>query len=204
MIPLSCGSVLVSPILNLSLTALSVARARTHALCLSPAHICPHSLWVPVTAFLVSSVAHPRNKRNFQPLLPTLLQGMFCPRSVSLDYVEHRGGPKPSLTPHLSLGLSCRCRPARIVPSITHGLILAPWASSREREPAHLPGQELQPPAWPPPWSSAQLSAGPGHPSSGHCLVCFPGPRGRDGKERGRQLGKGKREEGEGPPSLIS
>ncbi|XDB54747.1 hypothetical protein AB1E18_008216 [Capra hircus] len=37
-------------------------------------------------------------------------------------------------------------RPARMVPSITHGLILAPLASSREREPAHLPGRELQPP----------------------------------------------------------
>ncbi|OBS73133.1 hypothetical protein A6R68_12335 [Neotoma lepida] len=97
-------------------------------------------------------------------------------------------------------------RPARMVPSITHGLILAPPASSRRKKGASSPPRaRASAPTWPPPWSSAQLSACPGHPSSGHCLVCFSGPRreGR-GERKGRQLGKGKREEGEGPPSLIS
>lgn len=97
--------------------------------------------------------------------------------------------PSP-LTP--LTGLSCLYRPARMVPSITHGLILSVLASSRESEPANLPGESSSPPrgrlpgALPVCW----------HPSSGHCLVCFPGPKekGREGKreaagegERGRK-----------------
>lgn len=83
-IPLSRGSVWSAPFC-LCHPGPYVSPLCTHALCLSPAHICPHSLWVPVMGFLVFSVVHPKSKRNVQPLLPTLLQGMFCPRSVSLD-----------------------------------------------------------------------------------------------------------------------
>ena len=200
-IPLSRGSVLVCSILNLSHRC--VALAHTHALCLSPAHICPHSLWVPVIGFLFFSVVHPKSKRNVQPLLPTLLQGMFCPRSVSLDLVEHQAGPKPSPTHRLSLWLSCVYRPARMVPSITHGLILAPLASSREREPAHLPGRELQPPTVA---ASLELCPAVNRPWASwlwasSCML--PSPWGR-GRKEGGCWGRGKRAEGEGPPSLIS
>ena len=55
-------------------------------------------------------------------------------------------------------------------------------------------GESSSPPLWPPPWSSAQLSTGLGHPGSGHHLVCFPAPGGGEGKreaagegERGRK-----------------
>ena len=161
---------------------------------LSPAHICPHSLWVPVIGFLVFSVVHPKSMRNAQPLLPTLLQGTFCPRSVSRDLVEHQAGPEPPPTHSLSLWLSCLYRPARMVPSITHGLILAPLASSRERDQPASQGESSSPPLWPPPWSSAQLSASLGRPGSGHRLVCFPASGGGEGKreaagegERGRK-----------------
>lgn len=170
-IPLFRGSVLVCSILNLSHRCVSLAH--THAVCLSPAHICPHSLWVPVIGFLVFSVVHPESKRNVQPLLPTLLQGTFCPR------------------------------PARMVPSITHGLILAPLASSREREPADLPGRELQPPTVA---ASLELCPAVNRPWASwlwasSCML--PSPWGR-GRKEGGCWGRGKRAEGEGPPSLIS
>lgn len=106
-----------------------------------------------------------------------------------------RAGPRLLSQSLLLNQLSVPCRPARMVPSITHGLILAPLASSRRKKEASSPPRaRASAPTWPPPWSSAQLSGCPGHPSSEHCLVCFSGPRreGR-GERKGRQLGKGEK-----------
>lgn len=164
-IPLSRGSVFVSLILNFSQRP-SVSLAHTHALCLSPAPICLHFLWVPVMSFLFFSVAHPKSKRNCQPLLPTLLQGMFCPR------------------------------PARMVPSITHGLILAPLPLAEMGSHPTSQGESSSPQGClPGALSSCQ-------PALGFDL-CAPQAPGVGGGG-GRSCPRGKREEGEGPPSLIS
>lgn len=87
-------------------------------------------------AFLVCFVllSIPKARKFFQPLLPTLLQGKFFPRLVPLNLIG--GSHIFPLHPRLftSNTGSPVYRPARMVPSITHGLILAPLASSAERE----------------------------------------------------------------------
>lgn len=113
------------------------------------------------------------------------------------DVLPQVSAPKPcgalvvQSPPHAPpvTGLSCLYSPARMVPSITHGLILALLASSREREPANLPGKSSSPlrgrlpGALPSCW----------HPSSGHCLMCFPDPRGRGREGKGEAVGEGER-----------
>lgn len=136
---------------------------------------------------LPASAAHP----PAADVLPQVSVPRLCGALVAQ-------GPSP-LTP--LTGLSCLYRPARMVPSITHGLILALLASSRESEPANLLGESSSPPVWPPPWSSACLLA-----SLLWALSCvLPRPQGEGkGRKAGGSWGRGKREEGEGPPSLIS
>lgn len=88
-----------------------------------------------------------------------------------------------------------------MVPSITHGLILAPLASSREREPAHLPGRELQPSLWSLPWSSPSCQPALGILALG--IVLYASQPLGEGKERGRLLGEGK-EGGRGGASISN
>lgn len=162
-------------------------------LCLSPAHICPISLWVPVTGFLFFAVVHPKRQRNFQPLLPIFLQGMFGPRSVPRDRVGRRW---PEALPRsLPLTrLSCLYRPSRMVPSITHGPSWLSWPPA-EKGSQPAPRGELQHH----PTHTHTLGCLPGalpgcwHPSSGHCLMCFPGPSGRGGEGKGEAAGEGER-----------
>lgn len=141
----------------------SLAVFLTHMPCLSPARLTPLP-WVPITGswvFLVVVAVYPKSKRNFQPLLPALLQGMLCPR------------------------------PARMVPSITHGLILAlprPAGVSRR-----LPGQELQSPVGHLPGALPSCQPALGDPALG-IVLCVSQAPGREGKreaagegERGRK-----------------
>jgi hypothetical protein len=90
-----------------------------------------------------------------------------------------------------------------MVPSITHGLILASSASSRRKEGASPPPrEELQPhgrlcPAVSLPWASQlwALSCVLLRPQKGKGLGGWGGEKGE---------AAGEEEEGEGPPSLIS
>lgn len=167
-------------------------------------HICPVSPWVPVTGFLF--FVHPKSKRNFQPLLPIFLQGMFCPRSVPRDCVGRRW---PEALPHsLPLTrLSCLYRPSRMVPSITHGPSWLSWPPA-EKGSQPTPRGELQ--HHHPTHTHTHLAAslelcqGVGIPALG-IVWCASRPQ-REGRGRkgGGSWGRGKREDGEEPPSLIS
>ncbi|KAK2489132.1 hypothetical protein MC885_007723 [Smutsia gigantea] len=106
--------------------------------------------------------------RNCQPLLPTLLQGMFCPR------------------------------PARMVPSIAHGLILAPLPLAERGSHPTSQGESSSPQGCLP---GALPSC---QPALGMDMCAPQAPVGGEERRGGRRCPKAKREEGEGPPSLIS
>lgn len=103
--------------------------------------------------FVVGSVPlfpgiHPKSKRIFQPLLPHPTAGDALFQVIVRGLHSTGGGGANGGPPILLLNqLSIPHRPARMVPSITHASSWLRWLPAEgRREPAHLPGQELQPP----------------------------------------------------------
>lgn len=159
-----------------SVTHGSLCPPGPHTCSLSPAHICPHSLWVPVTSFL-----------------------FFFPLSI----LKARESSSHCCPP------SCRGCSAPDLPAWFHPSLMASswlhWPPPERGSQPTSQGESSSPPAWLPPWSSAQLSASPGHPPLWALSCVLPRPQGAGkGRREGCSWGKGKREEGEGPPSLIS
>lgn len=181
----------------------SAPLAHTQALSVSCPHVPPFSLspcdWLFgfvccvlfVCLFLLSI---PKARESSGHCCPTLLQEMLCSRSVART--DYRGVWWTEATlPILLLNqLSLPYRPARMVPSITHGLILASSASSRRKEGASPPPrEELQPhgrlcPAVSLPWASQlwALSCVLLRPQKGKGLGGWGGERGGSWGRGGR------------------
>lgn len=186
------------------------SKSLTHALCLP----CPHTRFVCVSCphlptfslgpcdWLFGFLCCP--SQNQEKLLATaahppagdVLPQVSAPRLCGAQGWPETHPDSPPLT-----RLSCLYRPARVVPSITHGLILAPWPPAERGSQPTSQGDSSSPSG-----GSLELCPAltyPGPPSSGLCHVCFPCPRGWGGEGKGEQLGKGK-EGGRGGASISN
>lgn len=167
----------------------------THTCCLSVS--CPHlpTFSVGPCDWLFGFFCCPSRKQEKRPATAAHPPAGDVLPQVSVP--RPRGAPGwPKAFPHsppLTLALLC-------LQTCPHGSIHHSWPhpgstglQQRGSQPTSQ-GESSSPLLWLPPWSSAQLSTGLGHPGSGHRLVCFPAPGGGEGKreaagegERGRK-----------------